>query len=140
MALRVHLSLTNKEHIDYCRFDCAYEKCYMSLLLLSFYKIYIIAGLVIATLNINGLNNQIKQKQLINFINFHKIDILLLQEHNIRNMEKNCEELNDACIVELNLAISLKGGTAILINRKSPIQVLCSEKSADSRIMSIEFR
>ena len=57
----------------------------MSLLLLSFYKIYIIAGLVIATLNINGLNNQIKQKQLINFINFHKIDILLLQEHNIRD-------------------------------------------------------
>ena len=80
----------------------------MSLLLLSFYKIYIIAPLVLANLNINGLNNQIKQKQLINFINFHKIDILLLQEHNVRNMEKICEELNDACIVELNLALSLK--------------------------------
>ena len=95
---------------------------------------------VVSSLNINGLNNSIKQKQLINFINFHKIDILLLQEHNIREESKICDELKDACIIDINLAISHKGGTAVLINRKSPIQILCSEKSADSRIMSVKIK
>ena len=96
--------------------------------------------LVIITLNINGLNNEIKQKQLINFINYHKVDILLLQEHNIRDENKICQELKDNCIIDINLAISHKGGTAILINRKSPIQILNSEKSADSRIISVKIK
>ena len=101
---------------------------------------YFLAGLVIITLNINGLNNVIKQKQLVNFVNYHKIDILMLQEHNIRDKNKLCQELRDAFVIDINLAVSFKGGTAILINRKTPIQVLSSEKSADSRVMSMKFK
>ena len=52
---------------------------------------------------------------------YNRIDILLLQEHNIRNESVICNELNDKYIVDINLAIAHKGGTAILINRKSPI-------------------
>ena len=101
---------------------------------------YFLAGLVIITLNINGLNNVIKQKQLVNFVNYHKIDILMLQEHNIRDKNKLCQELRDAFVIDINLAVSFKGGTAILINRKTPIQVLSSEKSADSRVMSMKLK
>ena len=63
-----------------------------------------------------------------------------MQEHNIRDVNKICKELNDVCIVDINLAVSLKGGTAILVNRKSPIEILNSEKSADSRIISLKFK
>ena len=117
-----------------CKFNCTFD---------IFVKIFIpltFTELVIITLNINGLNNPIKQRQLVNFINYHKIDILILQEHNIRDEKKICNDLQDACIVDINLAIASKGGTAVLVNRKSPIQILSSEKSADSRIMSVKFK
>ena len=95
---------------------------------------------VISTLNINGLNNKVKQLQLIDFMIHNRIDILLLQEHNIRNENVICNELNDKYIVDINLAIAHKGGTAIIINRKSPIKLLSSEKSSDSRIISIKIK
>ena len=101
-----------------------------------FFKMYFTTS----TLNINGLNCRDKQLQLIDFMFQNRIDILLLQEHNIRNDNVICKELDDKYIVILNLAISHKGGTAILINRKSPIKLLNSEKSSDSRIISIKVK
>ena len=44
------------------------------------------------------MNDEIRQKQLITFINYHKIDVLLLQEHNIRDDSKICQDLKDNCI------------------------------------------
>ena len=38
----------------------------------------------IASINVNGLNNENKQKLLHEFINQHKLDIVYLQEHNIK--------------------------------------------------------
>ena len=43
----------------------------------------------------------------------------MLQEHNIHDRNKICKELADMCHVYLNLAVNLKGGTAILINKKT---------------------
>ena len=42
----------------------------------------------IASININGLNTEIKQKWLHEFIIQHKLDIVYLQEHNIRENGK----------------------------------------------------
>ena len=42
-------------------------------------------NILIASLNINGLNNRMKQLQLIDFMKYNKISILLIQEHNIRD-------------------------------------------------------
>ena len=106
--------------------------------LLSFYIIKM--HFVISTLNVNGLNNRDKQIELINFMEYNRIDVLMIQEHNIRNENIICNELKDKYIVDINLAVSLKGGTAILIKRKSPIKVLTSEKSSDSRIISIRIK
>ena len=85
--------------------------------------------LSIATLNINRLNNEMKQLQLINFVKYNKIDILFIQEHNIRKENVICEKLLDEFHFELNYAIALKGGTAIMINKKIPLKILSGEKS-----------
>ena len=95
---------------------------------------------VISTLNINGLNNVRKQGQLINFMRYHSIDILLLQEHNLRDIGAIGKDLNEFCYISLNNAICLKGGTAILINKKLPFRVISEEKSADSRIISLKIK
>ena len=95
---------------------------------------------IISTININGLNSLNKQQQVVDFMKFHKIDILLIQEHNIRNSNAIGEVLNEYCYVCLNLSVCLKGGTAILINRKLPFDIFNEEKSADSRIISIRLK
>ena len=63
---------------------------------------------IIFTININGLNCKNKQLQVINFMRYYKIDILLIQEHNIRNTSAISNELNDFCYISINLAICLK--------------------------------
>ena len=95
---------------------------------------------VICTININGLNNRNKQQQVINFMKYHRIDILLIQEHNIRDIDAIGNNLSDFCHISLNLAICHKGGTAILINKSLPFKVLSEEKSADSRIISMKLK
>ena len=95
-------------------------------------------GLRIFNLNINGLNNRNKQLQLVDFIKFHRIDILMLQEHNLRNKNLICEELSSICHVHINLSVNQKGGTAILFNRKLNYKFLNEEMSGDSRIISIK--
>ena len=93
----------------------------------------------IACLNINGLNNKFKQLQIINFMKFNRLGILLLQEHNIRDIGAICSDLNDFCEIIINPAICLKGGTAILIDRRISYKILKIEKSANSRIISLKI-
>ena len=42
----------------------------------------------IATLNINGINELNKQMKLVNFLKKNAIDIVMLQEHNIKFLAK----------------------------------------------------
>ena len=49
---------------------------------------------------------------------YNKIDIMFIQEHNIRDMNNVCKELNDQYYILLNLSIAHKGGTAIIIDKK----------------------
>ena len=95
---------------------------------------------VILTLNINGLNCKNKQLQVINFMKYFKIDILLVQEHHIRNKSEICNELNDFCYTCINLATCLKGGTAIFIDKRLHFNILSEELSADSRIISLKLK
>ena len=69
-------------------------------------------------------------------MNYNKIDIMLLQEHNIRDSNKISSKLNDKYEIILNLAINLKGGTAIIIDKKLDFKIKNHEMSADSRIIS----
>ena len=93
----------------------------------------------IASLNINGLNDKSKQFQLINYMKYNRISILLIQEHNIRNLDAICSELNDFCEIVINLAIAHKGGTAVLIDRRIAFKIFNIEKSANSRIISLKI-
>ena len=96
--------------------------------------------LKISTLNINGLNSVKKQDQLINFMKNNYIDVLMIQEHNIRDPVVISKELDNFCFISMNNAVCSKGGTAILINRKLPFTILNEEKSADSRIISLRVK
>ena len=92
-----------------------------------------------ATLNINGINENMKQLQFIDFVKYHRIDIIFLQEHNIKDRSK-IEELDKKFHISINLSINLKGGTAILIDKRLPIYIINEEKSADSRLISLRIK
>ena len=64
----------------------------------------------------------------------------MIQEHNLRTNNLICRELLDICDVYINLAISHKGGTAIFINKKLNYEVIHSNMSADSRIISMDIK
>ena len=70
----------------------------------------------------------------------YKIDVVLLQEHNIRKENVSCQEIIDEYHFEINYSIAQKGGTAIMINKKLPFMILSSEKAANSRIISIKVK
>ena len=60
---------------------------------------------VISTLNINGMSTVRKQCHLINFMRYNSIDIMLLQEHNLREAGSISKELNDFCYISLNMSL-----------------------------------
>ena len=86
------------------------------------------------------MNEHNVQLQLVNYIKFKRLDIIFIQEHNLRDKSKLSNDLLKVCDVYINLAICQKGGTAVLINKKVSYNLLCNEMSADSRIMSIRIK
>ena len=76
----------------------------------------------------------------MDFFKYNKIDVILIQEHNIRKENMICDELLNEYHVEINYAIAHKGGTAIMITKRKPIVILNLEKSANSRIMSLRIK
>ena len=100
----------------------------------------IMYNLKISSININGMNVSNIQSQLVNYIKFKRLDVIFLQEHNLRDNSNLTKELLDFCEVYINFSISHKGGTAILINRKLNYTFLSQEMSADSRITSLRIK
>ena len=90
----------------------------------------------VVSLNINGINNVDKQLELVNYIKYKKIDILFLQEHNLRERNLICNELLELCDIFINLSVNQKGGTATLISKKFNYGLQSNEFSADGRIVS----
>ena len=93
-----------------------------------------------SSININGMNDLSKQRKLVNHIKVKKLDVIFLQEHNLRNKSLLSTELLNLCDVHINLTINQKGGTAILINKRIGHEILSCEMSADSRIISIRVK
>ena len=75
--------------------------------------------LKVITLNINGINDQIKQMKLVSFLQSNYVDIALIQEHNVKDIKK-IEYLNHSYHVIVNKSILFKGGTLIIIDKKLP--------------------
>ena len=75
-----------------------------------------VAGLrlKIISLNINGINENIKQIKLVSFLQENSIDIAMIQEHNVKDLKK-IDYLNQFYHIILNKSILLKGGTLIAI-------------------------
>ena len=78
--------------------------------------------LKIATLNINGINEQTKQVKLVSYLKCNGIQIAAIQEHNIKQLSK-LKYLEKYYYIILNTSIQFKGGTLILIDRQLPIEI-----------------
>ena len=109
---------------------------------LDFFSLFnvLIFNLKIISLNINGMNEVNVQLQLLNYIKFKRLDIIFIQEHNLRDKSKLSNDLLKVCDVYINFSIFQKGGTAILINKKVSYNLLSTEMSADSRIISLRIK
>ena len=93
-------------------------------------------ALKVATLNINGLNVVNKQMSLVSVLRYHKIDVLMLQEHNVKNVSDLDYMSSDYHII-LNSCANLKGGTAICIRKCSNVKILNQEMDAEGQITSV---
>ena len=91
------------------------------------------------TLNVNGLNSIKKQNMLFDFIKVNKLNFICLQEHNIKDKNKLLDMFYEHFDVVINECISLKGGTAILIDKSLECKILQIETSPCSRITSVKF-
>ena len=92
-----------------------------------------------ATLNINGMNNKVKQLHILNFVKQHNIDILMVQEHNLKSLDNIDDTFFKEFKIVINYTINIRGGTAILIKSSLPIKIVSVEKSVDSRILSVRI-
>ena len=89
-----------------------------------------------ATLNINGLCTIDKQRKLHSFISYNKIDILLIQEHNAKSVG-TLDYLADFFLIFFNPTILVKGGTAILIDKRLDAEVSKPYLHPSSRITKV---
>ena len=74
---------------------------------------------------------------LIDFMLLERLDIILVQEHNIKDLSR-LEYIDKHYNILLNASFLLKGGTAILVNRVSSVKILKHEMDVKRQILSAE--
>merc|ERR1712105_236575 len=74
-----------------------------------------------------------KQMKLHSFIKYNKIDIVLIQEHNVKSLS-TLDYLTKYLKITLNPTINIKGGTAIMIDRKLDIDICNTYVHPSSRL------
>ena len=87
----------------------------------------------VITLNVNGINNHLKQIKLVSYLRQNSIDIAMIQEHNIKDAKK-IQYLAEFYHIILNKSILLKGGTLIAIDKKLPCNIGFSYIHPTSRL------
>ena len=100
------------------------------------FPLFLFPFLRIATLNVNGLCSVRKQVKLHSFISYNKIDILLIQEHNAKHLN-SLDFLSTHYKFVFNPTIDLKGGTAIMVNKKLDIEMSYEYLHPSSRICKV---
>ena len=97
-------------------------------------------ALNVSTLNINGLNDDKKEMKLISLANYYKLDIIMLQEHNIK-AGNSLNYVKQYFEVFMNYTTCLKGGVAILISKRLlPITILNQEMDYEGRVLSLKIK
>ena len=96
-------------------------------------------AVTICTININGLNDDNKQYNLLSFLMQYKIDIIFLQEHNLKN-DYNLDIITDKYKAFINTSLLSKGGTGILIRKNVGIEVIHVEYHHSTRIMNMKIK
>ena len=78
--------------------------------------------LKIATLNVNGINDDRIQVKLVSYLRLNGIQIAAIQEHNIKIISK-LKYVDKFYHIILNSSIQHKGGTLFLLDRQLPINI-----------------
>ena len=97
--------------------------------------------LKVASLNVRGLRDKAKQRELFNFLKIQDLDIVCLQEtHSTVNDEKNWNQLWGAQI-HFSHGDTQSKGTAILCNPKKQGQIKLNKIMNDSegRYLMVEI-
>ena len=87
-------------------------------------------------MNVNGINDYVKQIKLVSYLKQNLIDIAMIQEHNIKD-ERKIEYLTEFYHVILNKSILLKGGTLIAIDKKLPCTICHPYMHPTSRLTTL---
>ena len=96
-------------------------------------------ALTVSTINICGLNDINKQIQVKMLVMKYKIDILCLQEHNVKDRNR-MSYLEDFFDIVVNEPVPFKGGTAFLINKRSNVEIVSVEKDEEGQITLIRVK
>ena len=91
-----------------------------------------------ATLNVNGLNSVSKQMDIVSIVRLYKIDILCIQEHNVREFER-LDYLKSYFEIIWNEPLCFKGGTVILLNKISNLSILKTEKDTEGNVIFVKI-
>ena len=97
-------------------------------------------NLNVIKLNINGLNLKEKQEKLVDHLKSNHIHCCLIQEHNIKDENSIYDVIRNDFDIFLNPTIRLKDKTLTLISKRLQYNLICCEKSYDSRILSLKIK
>ena len=120
-------------HYMICYVSCL---CYVILYIIMFKPIM---PVTFATLNVNGLNAKEKQYDLNEFTSNYRLDIILIQEHNL-NDNYDLEFIERSYDAYVNTCSNLKGGVLILIRKHAGINIINVQYHHSSRIIHMTIK
>ena len=76
--------------------------------------------------------------KLVSLAKYHKIDVLLIQEHNVKDV-KTLNHLSSYFEIILNPTNNIKGGTAIFICKNCPFEVISKDLDVEGQIIGCKI-
>ena len=76
--------------------------------------------------------------KIVNFMVLHKLDIIFIQEHNVKDVSV-LHSLNKHFHITFNPSQNLKGGTAICIDKRLPIEVISTDMDVEGQIVGLRI-
>uniref|UniRef100_A0A8C6T476 exodeoxyribonuclease III n=1 Tax=Neogobius melanostomus TaxID=47308 RepID=A0A8C6T476_9GOBI len=98
-----------------------------------------LSSITIISSNVNGINNPIKRKKILEYFKKQQCDILLLQETHL--IDKEHEQLKRDWVgkVLYNSYNSKSRGVAVLIHKKLDIKILQSNQDPEGRMLVVKL-
>ena len=100
---------------------------------------HMLSNLTIISSNVNGINNPIKRKKILEYFKRQQCDILLLQETHLTDTEHEKLKRDWVGTVLYNSYNSKSRGVAVLFHKKIGIKILKTNKDQEGRMLIVKF-